>query len=593
MNEKMSDFPSLRRNPLWFYIKQNRRSFILGMGFLLVTNALDGFYPLLLKRAIDQVAAKADVTEISKTALFFFLMMSGLAGTRFLWRFHFGRYHTLAAEDLRKRIFSHLSNMGPNFFKKSPVGELISLMVNDIQSFRNGIGGGVLVFVDGLIIICITLPIMLWLSPSWTWKTMILLPTVPFLIRMITDKIYATFGHQQDRLAELSGISQEMVAGIRVIKSFAQEKNRLKIYNQQSKKYELSCNQTAFWDSLFSPVMEFGVASGSVILLFVCMPDIFSGVATVGSLVAFHRYIQKMTWPMTALGLGWSQFQKGMASLNRIFLLLETPTDIPDIGTTPLSEFKDLKVQDLTYQFADSTAPVLKDINFSLKAGQFMGIVGPVGSGKTTLLHLLVRLYPAAKNSILINGQSLEEITAGDLKKLVSLVPQEAFLFSETIGQNMSYGLRQVAAQAELSRLARSVDIDAEIASLPGEFEAELGERGVNLSGGQKQRLTIARALITDAQVLILDDSLSAVDTQTESSIKKSIADYKKSEGKRTLVVVAHRLGSIENADVILVLNRGELEAQGTHKELLRSSPTYRGMALTQGYKLPESEKSL
>jgi ATP-binding cassette subfamily B protein len=589
LNARMSEFDQLRSRPLWFYIRQNRRSFTLGMGFLLVTNALDGFYPLILKRAIDEVAAKAGLDQIFQTALLFFAMMSILACTRFLWRFHFGRYHTHAAEDLRSRIFAHLSTMGPNFFKKNPVGELLSLMVNDIQSFRNGIGGGVLVFVDGIIIIIITLPMMIWLSPAWTWKTLVLLPTVPFLIRTITNKIYENFSTQQEQLAELSGISQEMVAGIRVIKGFAQEDNRIRMYNQRSKTYETACNRTAYWDSLFVPVMEFGVASGSVILLFVCAPDIFTGVASVGSLVAFQRYIQKMTWPMTALGMGYSQYQKGMASLDRIFSLLEQKTDIPETGTVPLTNFQSLQVKDLSYQFADANSLVLDKVSFDLKAGEFIGIIGPVGSGKTTLLHLLARLYPAPSGSILINGVPIEQILSAQLRQTVSLVPQEAFLFSETIANNMGYGLEQTPAVHELKTWASSVDMDQEIESLPGSYESELGERGVNLSGGQKQRLTIARSLITKAPLLMLDDSLSAVDTGTESLIKSAI---KKLTG-RSLIVVAHRISSIENADRILVLNQGRVEALGKHADLLKTSVTYQAMARTQGYETSGSENSL
>jgi len=555
------------------------------MMFLLVTNALDGFYPLVLKRAIDQVAAKASTSDIVWTAFLFFIMMSGLACTRYLWRFYFGRYHTFAAEDLRTRIFTHLTQMGPNYFKKNSVGELISLMVNDIQSFRNGIGSGVLVFVDGLIVISITLPMMIYLSPAWTWKTLILLPTVPFLIRSITNRIYDTFAVQQERLAELSGSSQEIVAGIRVIKSFAQEKNRLSIYNKQSRTYELSCNKTALWDSLFHPVMEFGVASGSVILLFVCAPDIFSGIASVGSLVAFHRYIQKMTWPMTALGYGWSQYQKGMASLARIFDLLTQKTDIPDLGKTLVSEFQSLSVRHLSYQFADAVQPVLKNLSFEIKAGEFIGVVGPVGSGKTTLLHLLAKLYPASNGTVLLNGIPLEDIAASSLRKLIALVPQEAFLFSETIATNMSYGLQDLATPEILSKWAGAVDIREEIESLPGTYSAELGERGVNLSGGQKQRLTIARALITQAPFVMLDDSLSAVDTRTEQLIKAAITGTQR--GHNTLLIVAHRLSSIENADRIIVLSEGQIEAIGSHAELLRNSKTYRAMANGQNYSLP------
>lgn len=579
--ELYSDNTRLIQNPLWYYIRQNKRSFTIGMFFLLITNALDGAYPLVLKTAVDLVATKASVDEIKNTAILFFAMMAGLALTRYLWRSYFGRYHTDAAEDLRNRIFYHLTKMGPTFFKKNPVGEIMSVLVNDVQSFRNAIGQGVLVFVDGVVILSVILPLMIYLNPSWTWKTLILLPLVPFLIQKITKVIFKSYKDQQDKLAELSGTAQELVAGIRVIKSFAQEENRLSAYNQYSKQYELSCNKTARWDSLFMPIMEFGVTSGSVILLFVGTTDVLSGAATIGTFIAFQRYIRKMVWPMTALGLGFSQYQKGMASFTRIKDVLLEKSDIPDDGTEVLEDFQSLEVQNLSFQYPDGNSPVLKNISFKIKAGELIGIVGPVGSGKTTLLHLLTRLYPTQPNTILLNNKSIESIKQKSLHEKIVMVPQEAFLFSETISENIQFGIEK-NIEEELELWAKTVDIDNEIRSLPSAYDSQLGERGVNLSGGQKQRLTIARALCTRAPVVILDDSLSAVDVSTEANISKSIETM--SDVKKTRIIVAHRLTAVENADQIIVLKDGQIEFIGKHKELLSKSPTYRNMAEIQGY---------
>jgi ATP-binding cassette, subfamily B, multidrug efflux pump len=575
---------SLKKNPLLYYIRQNKRSFALGIFFLIITNSLDGVYPLILKECIDLVAARAGHEAIGHTALLFFLVMSGLAITRFLWRVYFGRYHTDAAEDLRNRLFYHLSQMGPSFFKKKPVGEIISVLVNDVQSFRQAIGQGVLVFIDGIVIAAVILPLMIWLNPTWTWKTLILLPLVPFMIKKLTQLIFSTYKVQQDKLAELSGVSQEIAAGVRVIKSFAQEDHRLQYYNKFSSAYELSCNRTAAWDSLFMPVMEFGVASGSVILLFVGAADVLTGAATIGTLVAFQRYISKMVWPMTALGLGYSQYQKGMASFFRIKEILDEETDIPDTGEKEIHRFETLKVKNLSFQYPDGNSKVLDDVSFTVYAGQTVGIVGPVGSGKTTLLHLLSRLYPARPQSIFINDVSIEQIKQKNLHQQIVMVPQEAFLFSEMISDNMSYGLEQTPTKPELTHWARAVDIDSEIEELPAGYESQLGERGVNLSGGQKQRLTIARALLTRAPVVVLDDSLSAVDVHTEAKIKEAVASL--SGEKKTRIIVAHRLTAVENADQIIVMNDGKVEAVGRHQELVKNSPTYRNMAQIQGYSL-------
>jgi ATP-binding cassette subfamily B protein len=574
----------VNRHPLWFYIQKNPRPFLLGMFFLVLTNLADGLYPLILKKGIDQISDNQPMSAIGPTALLFFATLATLAVTRYCWRVFFGRYHTLAAEDLRNRIFHHLTTMGPQFFKKNPIGELMSLITNDVQSFRQAIGSGVLILVDGLVIIIIVLPLMIWMNPAWAFQTLIFLPVVPFLIWKVTKLIFARYKMQQDRLSELSGFSQETVAGIRVLKSFGLESNQLKSYNKLSSLYELDCNRVASVDALFSPVMQFGVASGTVTLLFVASGDILSGAATIGTLVAFQRYISKMVWPMTALGLGFSQYQKGMASFSRIKDVLTQKTDIPDLGSVQLDCFDQLEVKDLTYQFPENSVPTLKNVSFQITAGQKVGLVGPVGSGKTTLLHLLTRLYPAPKGSIQINGFDIQEITQRSLHMQLALVPQEPFLFSESISENMKMGRDSQELDDEVLHFAEVVDIKSEVESLPHSFQAELGERGVNLSGGQKQRLTIARGLMTRAPVILLDDSLSAVDHKTEKTIQDQLSNQL--DGKKTQLIVTHRLSAVENADQIIVLNQGEVEAIGTHRELVQKSPTYRRMAEIQGYEV-------
>lgn len=572
----------LNQHPLWYYIKLNKKHFSLGMFFLIITNTIDSLYPLILKKGIDQISNGEGMDALTSTALLFFVTMATLAATRFCWRLFFGTYHTLAAEDLRNRIFQHLTSMGPQFFKKNPIGELMSLMTNDVQSFRQAIGSGVLVLVDGISIICIVLPLMLWLEPSWTWKTLIFLPLVPFMIWQVTKLIFSNYKIQQDRLSELSGISQEIVAGIRVIKSFSQEENKLNHYNRMSLIFEKACNKVSKVDALFSPVMQFGVASGTVILLFVAGPDVLAGTATVGTFVAFQRYITKMVWPMTALGMGFSQLQKGMASYSRIREVLLQKTDIPDEGTIEIKDFESITVKNLSFQFPENSMPTLKNLSFEINAGEKVGLVGPVGSGKTTLLHLLNRLYPAPAGTILVNGNEITDVTQRSLHLQMAMVPQEAFLFSDSITDNLQMGLDQELTIDEVQKWAEVVDIRNEVESLPNQFESQLGERGVNLSGGQKQRLTIARGLMTRAPMIILDDSLSAVDHKTEKIIQDQLA--KQLEGRKTQLIVSHRLSAIQDADKIIVLNQGQIESIGTHKELVEKSSTYRKMAEIQGY---------
>ncbi|WP_413577336.1 ABC transporter ATP-binding protein [Bdellovibrio sp. HCB290] len=563
-----------------FYIKNNPRAFSLGMLFLLLTNALDGIYPLIMKHIIDSIEAQAPMSEISKTCAIFALVMASLAATRLGWRAFFGKFHTYAAEHIRQRIFRHLTSLGPNFFHKNQVGELMSLLTNDVQSFRQAIGPGLLILADGVIIIAIVLPIMITMNWSWTWKVLIFLPLVPLMIWKVMRLIHTNYKIQQDRFSELTGVAQETVGGIRVIKSFSQEDNRTQLFNGVSAAFEKACNKVAKVDSLFVPVMEFGVTSGSVILLFIAKDDLYAGTVTIGTFFAFHRYIQKMVWPMTALGMGFSMMQKGYASFDRIKDVLKTETDIPDLGQIEIGKFETLEFRNVSYKHASSTVHALKNVSFTLKAGESLGIMGPVGAGKTTLLNLLTRMYPLSEGEILINGHRIEDITQESLRRTFLLVPQEAFLFSETISENVSFGLSERASDEAILRMTETVDLTREIQSLPHQFESQLGERGVNLSGGQKQRLTIARGLIMKTPVLILDDSLSAVDTRTEKAIEQELG---KNQGSMSRIIVAHRLSSLKTVDRLLILRDGQVEALGTYDEVLKVSPTFQKTVSIQG----------
>jgi ATP-binding cassette subfamily B multidrug efflux pump len=580
MQQHDSENKTLFKHPLWFYIKTNPRAFSLGMFFLFLTNALDAVYPLFMKRALDEIESRVEMDAIARTCVLFFVIMASLAFTRFGWRLYFGRFHTYAAEHIRQKIFRHLTGLGPTFFQRSQVGELMSLMTNDVQSFRQAIGPGVLVLADGVIIIALVFPIMAWLNWSWTWRVLIFLPLIPFLIWKVMKLIHANYKNQQERFSELTGVVQETIGGVRVIKSFAQEEQRLELYNKVSKSFEKAGNQVARVDAFFRPVMEFGVTSGSVILLFVVRDDLLAGSITIGTFVAFHRYIQKMVWPMSALGMGLSMIQKGYASFDRIKEHLMVETDIPNTGTIRLEKFDTLEFQNVSFKYPGNSVYTLKNISFNLKAGESLGVMGPVGAGKTTLLHLLTRLYPLSEGRILVNGLPIEEVTQESLRNVFLLVPQEPFLFSDSISDNVGFGLENDIPAEEVRRMTEIVDLHNEIQSLPSQYESQLGERGVNLSGGQKQRLTIARGLIMKTPVLILDDSLSAVDTRTEKSIE---SELRQSRSTLTRIIVAHRLSSLRHADKILILKDGAVEAFGTFAECLQKSPTLQTIVRIQG----------
>lgn len=581
--ENSSETARLFKNPLFHYIRYQPRAFGLGISLLIVTNALDGLYPLLLKVGIDQIEKQLPLGELGRTSLYLLAALAMLGLTRYGWRRSFGRFHTYAMEDMRLRIFKHFSTLGPNFFQKNQVGELMSVATNDVASFRQAIGPGLLIFLDGLIYLTIILPVMFSLNFSWTWRTLILLPLVPFLINKVMKLIHQNYKVSQDRFSELTGVTQETIGGIRVVKSYAQENHRTELFGQASRKLEVANNKVAFVDSLFAPVMEFGVTSGSVILFFIAANDLYLGTVTIGTFVAFHRYIQKMVWPVTALGLGFSYYQKGKVSVGRISEVMMQQTDIPDTGSMELAEFQTLEFKNVTFRYDGAEVDALKNVSFRVSAGEHIGLMGQVGSGKTTLVNLMLRMFPLQQGQILVNDQPIESYTLKSLRAKLILVTQEVFLFSETVTGNVSYGMLADPEFSMIERMTNVVNIRAEIETLPQKFESQLGERGVNLSGGQKQRLSIARGLILNSPFLILDDALSAVDTRTEKMIEAELSRTT-AAGKQTRITVAHRLSSLKSADKIIVLKEGAIEAMGTANELMSSSPTFRTIVSVQSH---------
>lgn len=571
---------SLLRHPFIFYVRRHPGALAVGMGFLLITNILDGLWPLLLKEGVDLITAKAPFSEVGRVALTFFLIMGGLSATRYGWRMGFGRFHTLSAEDLRLRLFRHLSRLSPGFFLKRPIGELMSMVTNDVQTFRQGIGNGVLVFADGIIILCVVLPVMWSLNPSWTVRALIFLPAVPLLIWWVMKRIHVASKNQQEAFGRVTAHCQESVAGVRVVKGFALEDVRLASFNRESRDYEKACNTTARIDALFHPVMEFGVTAGTVIFLFVAREDLISGAASIGTFVAFHRYILKTVWPMTALGMGLSQLQKGFGAFDRIKEVMEQEPQLLNAGEAPLGGFESLELRGVSFRYPGTEAWILRDVNLHLRRGQSLGVAGPVGAGKTTLMALLTRQYDPTEGEILLNGRPLHDYPLEEIRRCFTLVPQDVFLFSETVTENIGFGFDEGFGDLEAQEAAKNVDIHEEIHRLPEGYASLVGEKGVNLSGGQKQRMALARGLVLRAEVLLLDDVLSAVDTRTEKKIESALRTQR--AAGRTQVLIAHRLSTLESCDLLLVLNDGRVEAFGPREQALKDSTFLRRLESIQ-----------
>lgn len=575
----MSSQDLLTRHPFEFYIRRHTRFFGLGISCLLITNLLDAITPLLMQQAIDHLIGNHSLNDVARTCVLYFLTLLGLATFRFLWRVFFSRFHHNVADDLRRRVYDHLTQMGPSFFQKNPVGSLMQLISNDVNTFRMGIGPGVLILFDGLFLTLFILPFMIHMSWSWTWKTLIFLPAVPFIIQKIEAFIHVTYKVQQDDFAETSGRAQEMIMGVRLIKSFAQERKQLFQFNEISEKLEVSGNRFAYWDSLFQPVLEVTVGIGSVILLYIASPEVIRQSMTIGTMVAFQQYIQKLVWPMAAFGAGLSMTQQGLASYDRIRNFLSTPSDQVDDGTVEIKEFRSLKVINVSFRYPNTEAWALKNVSFQIERGESLGLIGEVGSGKSTLLHVLCRMWPVQEGQILVNDLPIEQIKRSSLYEHFSVVTQDPFLFSETVRENVGFG--NVSNDRVLETLG-SVQLREEIESMPLKDQSLLGERGVNLSGGQKQRLTIARALTRGSTFYLFDDALSAVDQSTERKIIEAVSLTKDHSSRPSFLIISHRLQSVKELDRILVLSKGSVEAYGSYEEIFSSSHTLQAIAKIQ-----------
>ncbi len=566
-----SDSELLNR-PYRFYIKRHFGLVMAGTVSLFLTNFMDSLVPMLTGLTIDRIKDGRPVEDIGEMVAWMLGVIVVMSIFRFLWRIYWARFAHTVAEDLRNRLFGRMAELGPTFFRPRKIGQLITLISNDTNSFRMGIGPGNLVLLDGIFLTVLILPHMFWISPTWTWQTLALMPLLPFLVHYILKKLHIEYHSRQERFADFSGSAQEIISGVRVIKSFAQEHNQTAQFNKHSDAFRLSCDRVAWWDSFFGPALEAPVAIGTVILLVLGAPMVMSGEVTLGQFIAFYQYIQRMNWPMSAIGVGLGHIQEGRASFRRIAEVLRFEPDVPDTGDKEISEIVSLEVRNLTFCYPNTSNRALDNISFVLKRGECLGVTGMTGSGKSTLIEVLTRQYAVPSNTVFINGIAIEQIKASSLRKLIGVVPQDAFLFSRKVSENVALGMDEWDLE-DVRSAAKGVHIDKEIESWPAAYDALVGERGVNLSGGQKQRMTLARAIVCEYPLVVLDDALSAVDAKTEERILNTLQGALK---KTTSIVVSHRLASVRDADLILVLKNGQIEALGKHADLVLTSPTYK-----------------
>ena len=502
----------------------------------------------------------------------------GIAAFRFLWRMCFFGTAIRVEEDLRNRMFDHARYLSCEFYSRNKVGGLMSLFTNDLDTIQECFGWGMVMLVDAVIMNLMVLFKMFRMDPFLTFLALIpmllLLACATVLGRYMTKKWDA----RQEAFSRLSDFSQESFSGIGVIKAFVKEAAELMAFKKENIENEKANMAHTRASVLMRILVTLFVESVICVILGYGGYLVYKGTFNPGQLVEFIGYFVNMVWPIMAVSELIDQVSRGKASLNRISELLDAPRDIDDHPQAQrLTNAKGtIEIKNLTFRYPGGEFDVLKDISLRIEAGQSVGIVGKTGAGKTTLVDLLLRSYNVPDGTVFLDGVDINRIRLHDLRAACAYVPQDNFLFSDTIENNIAFGS---PVDESVTRAAALADVDENIRQFPQGYQTVLGERGVTVSGGQKQRISIARALLKDAPVLILDDSVSAVDTNTERSILTNLHDTR--QGKTT-ILIAHRISTVENLDLLLFLEEGRLIAAGSHEELLQTCPAYRTMAQLQ-----------
>ena len=556
------------------FVKKYKRYFIIGTLSLIAVDIINIFPPLIIKRAIDIFSTEVNLPKIAVLSGLFILVSFFQGVCRYLWRIHFIGTSFRCDYDLRMAFFGHIETFSQKFFQKYKTGDLMSRATNDIGAVRMAVGPGLLIGLDAIFYFFVVPPIIIYLSPKLSFYTFLLMPLTPYIAYKIKDVIDKRFRDVQEQFSRISEKVQENTSGIRIVKSFNMSRQEERLLRDLCKDFMKKNLKLAIPQSLLGPVFEYITYMGVILLLFMGGKMVLEGAITLGTLVAFQRYISMMVWPMTAIGWCLSLLQRGNASMKRIDEVMDERSEIVSkIDTTQQFVPKgEIEFRDINYRYDNQTELVLKGISLKILAGQRVAIVGPIGSGKSTLVGMLSRIIPVGDQGLFIDGIDINTIDIKILRRHIGYVPQDTFLFSERIKDNLLFGVEATNGGNNVEELARMAVIESEIQELPYQYESYLGERGINLSGGQKQRITIARALAINPNIIILDDCLSAVDARVEQTIMRNIVIK---FPDRTLLVVTHRLPAVRDFDMIVVMQDGMIVEKGSHEQLIKINGLY------------------
>ena len=551
---------------LWWFFKLEKCRYLVGIVALSLVAVLNLIPPMVMGHVIDAITL-GNLTQSDLLLNLIYLLLSafGMYYLRYVWRMYILGTSYRLGQIMRSRLFEHFSKMSPAFYQTYRTGDLMAHATNDINALTRLAGGGVMSAVDASITALVTLLTMLF-SISWQMTLVAILP-LPFMA-MATSRLgrrtHKAFNESQEAFSELNNKVQESVSGIKVTKSFGYQVHELDAFQEVNQLTFQKNLQTMKYDSLFDPMVLLFVGLSYVLTLLVGSFMVQEGNVTVGNLVTFISYLDMLVWPLMAIGFLFNITQRGKVSYQRIENLLsqESPVKDPEV---PISKIENGRLEYAIDRFSYENEETLQGVHFSLEKGQTLGLVGQTGSGKTSLMKLLLREYDVNQGAIYLNGHDIRDYRLSDLRSLMGYVPQDQFLFASSILENVRFGNPDLLL-SDVEYATKLAQVYQDIMDMPQGFNTIIGEKGVSLSGGQKQRLAMARAMILNPDILILDDSLSAVDAKTEYAI---IDNLKATRENKTTIISAHRLSAVVHADLILVMQNGQIIERGTHEDLL------------------------
>jgi ATP-binding cassette subfamily B multidrug efflux pump len=560
--------------PLFPYLKKYRTSFMVGLVCVFCNNGVWILFPLVLRRAIDDLRLGVNQQKLLTYSLLL-LAVAAIKGIfQFLTRWIMIGISREIEFDLRNDLFRHLESLSYSYYQRTRTGDIMARATNDLNAVRMLLGPAIMYSANTLVFTAGALVFMLSISPKLTLYAFLPLPAVSIVVQYFGKLIHERFEKIQAMFSEISARAQENFSGARVIRAYVQEEPEIAAFETSNREYINRSLKLVRLMGMLWPTLETMLGLAIVLVLWLGGREVLSGRITPGGFVAFNTYMVQLTWPVIALGWVINIFQRGTASMGRINeILVEQPEieDSPEVKAAGGSSQMRGEIEFRGLNFAYDGVPVLHDINLRIPAGSSLAIVGPTGSGKTTLVSLIPRIYDAAAGSVWIDGKPLREYAIESLRRQIGFVPQETFLFSESVRENIAFG-KQDATDEEVRSAAEAANIVTDIEEFPEQYQTMVGERGITLSGGQKQRTAIARAIIRNPRLLILDDALSSVDTHTEDKILNHLREIMQD---RTTIFISHRVSTVRNADRIAVLHAGRVVELGTHDELLARNGYY------------------